>query len=723
MTPRGATRAYHGGVWKHVLSCSPLTVALRVVVVVVVACASPSSQTCDDGRICRPGTQCDDLHATCVTQDQRDQCRDALDGTRCESDVTLGLCDDGVCLPACGDGAAQAGEECDDGNRDTADGCNAVCTLEAPAWREVADPWLARVDHAMAYDANAQALVLFGGATPAPPEGSAGLRDDTWIHFQGRWSRQLPTASPPARARHAMAYDQERGRIVLFGGVGESDALLDDTWEFDGTTWTLVVPAARPPGRFDHAMTYDTDRDRVVMFGGTVDAELPDLALWEFDGTTWSVRTTTGLVDLDPETDGIIGAGLAYDIGRSRLVLYEPGAVWELAYNTSSWSAPGQGATRPVPRIDAAVGYVSEFGVMVVGGRSIDSDLGDTWVWKDAMWRRIDNPLSPSPRYGAALVEANDGVFLVGGSPAQGGVTSAEVWRFAPGAQKWERSPVDTKPPARSFAAMTYDEARGHLVMHGGTDLVSISNDTWTYDGVDWRLVSKGEVRYFHSLAYDAKHARTIMFGGFGANQNLAFGTHLWDGETWTELGSVMQPPPRIDAGLAFDAASGVIVLHGGVGLDGVRLTDTWELDDTTWTEVTNAAGPRDGVMNLTYDPDRRRLVLVEQSTDVWTYTNRTWTRLPTTGVGPAPRASASFVHHPGRHTLLLYGGFDGRIYFSDAFELVDAHWQPVVIAGDTPPATRAPSVGMLPSTRAMIVFGGLSPTIALDRTFEFAYR
>ena len=42
---------------------------------------------------------------------------------------------------------------------------------------------------------------------------------------------------PPARMDSAMALDSVRGRVVLFGGSNENQALLDDTWEWDGSAW------------------------------------------------------------------------------------------------------------------------------------------------------------------------------------------------------------------------------------------------------------------------------------------------------------------------------------------------------------------------------------------------------------------------------------------------------------------------------------------------------
>ena len=42
-----------------------------------------------------------------------------------------------------------------------------------------------------------------------------------------------------------MAYDEDRGVTVLFGGLGDSGVDLDDTWVFDGKSWEEVTSLRR----------------------------------------------------------------------------------------------------------------------------------------------------------------------------------------------------------------------------------------------------------------------------------------------------------------------------------------------------------------------------------------------------------------------------------------------------------------------------------------------
>ena len=65
------------------------------------------------------------------------------------------------------------------------------------------------------------------------------------------WEQVPTTATPPPRFGHAMAYDAESERIVLFGGSGgtpEIDAdMLADTWVFDTASgsWTEMTGRER----------------------------------------------------------------------------------------------------------------------------------------------------------------------------------------------------------------------------------------------------------------------------------------------------------------------------------------------------------------------------------------------------------------------------------------------------------------------------------------------
>ena len=213
-------------------------------------------------------------------------------------------------------------------------------------WHEVA--WGGRSTHAIAYDPNLQKTVLFGGSP-----GGQDVTQDTWDYDGATWKRRFPTHRPPARNNFAMVYDANRKHVVLFGGATAiASALLGDTWEWDGDDWLELTPAGSPPSRGCHAMAFDFTRNRLVLFGGSDGlTELNDT--WEFDGAAWSQKMPT----FSPPAR--ISHAMAYDVSRSTLILFGglTGSTnlpdtW--TYNGLTWTQRLPG-TSPPPRRDVGV--------------------------------------------------------------------------------------------------------------------------------------------------------------------------------------------------------------------------------------------------------------------------------------------------------------------------------------------------------------------------------
>jgi hypothetical protein len=163
----------------------------------------------------------------------------------------------------------------------------------------------ARYYHAMAFDSARGVTVLFGGS------GASAVNAETWEWDGTSWTLRS-VGGPSARWGHAMAYDAARGVCVLYGGV--AGPTIGDTWEWDGIAWYLRSGAS-PPGNRSHAsMAYDSDRQRIVMFGGVVNFA-PNGDTWEWDGESWDLRATTG-----PPARQY--AALAFDTSAGKVRLY-----------------------------------------------------------------------------------------------------------------------------------------------------------------------------------------------------------------------------------------------------------------------------------------------------------------------------------------------------------------------------------------------------------------
>ncbi|MFZ5439200.1 MAG: hypothetical protein ACOZQL_04285 [Myxococcota bacterium] len=272
----------------------------------------------------------------------------------------------------------------------------------------------------MAYDPVRNVTVLYGGRS-----GMTVLDDGTWL-YDGRtasWTH-LVDAFGPASDFSAMAYDAVHQELVLFGGY-QSGA---ETWTWNGATWRRRMPTTSPPARALHSMAWDPDRQRVVMFGGRqVTSGLRHQDLWEWDGTNWQQRVTTG---------GPIGlsSAMAWDPTRHVLVVF---GAHDQVVNNELW------------------------------------ELGSGSAW---LLRSPSNP--PSPRAGSvgAFFPPAAKVMVVGG---RDGASNYLAGAFLTDGASWATVTPDCG--ARQYAAMTWDSARGKLVLFGGVGPAGELGDTWEY--------------------------------------------------------------------------------------------------------------------------------------------------------------------------------------------------------------------------------------------------
>jgi hypothetical protein len=252
--------------------------------------------------------------------------------------------------------------------------------LDGAAWtlRAFGGP-PARSVGAMVYDERAARVVLFGGSVAqsvffGPP------LNDTWLWDGNAWTLANPVHAPSPRMLHAMAYDEARQRVVLFGGIANSTE-LDETWEWDGVDWTQMLPASRPPAMRAHAMTYDSVRGQTVLVGAYPFSS----DCWAWNGVTW-----TQLPSLPSTADTILGPRVAFDRERGRCVLRRSryaspsstlvvGETWEL--DGAAWTLLPAGGQPPANTsvalaYDRRRGQVIQFG----GSAGLNGVYGETWT-------------------------------------------------------------------------------------------------------------------------------------------------------------------------------------------------------------------------------------------------------------------------------------------------------------------------------------------------------
>lgn len=438
--------------------------------------------------------------------------------------------------------------------------------------------------------------VLHSGGVQGPMQYTATLYQDTWAWDGTTWT-QITTATPPARARAAMAYDSANDMFVMFGGevVGGGSA---ETWTLTGTSWTQRVSSTFPPAPMPQepaTATFDTMRGRTVV--------TTNRATWSFGGSAGNF----GWIDEADLVPGVVnGFGLvyqatAYDAVRNLVVGYGTiltGAVaeWNGVWTTTPDRNPVGGSRSMAAAYDAR------------RGRTVVLDTSGTWEWTGSGWRFFEGAGPTRSDLIAVAFDAACGETVTfGGTRMTNNTSHDETWSF--NGTRWLQHPaLGPSPPARSLHSMTYDSARNAIVMFGGSQIMSgadqgfVPPDVWEWSGpcdakVWTRIVAAGpSARYTAALAFDAQRGKTVLFGGNDAT-GARGDTWEWDGTAWTErpdaTTDTSPPAARIEHALAYDPRRQRVILFGGRA-GATKLNDSWEWDGTlgTWTELAAVASP-----------------------------------------------------------------------------------------------------------------------------------
>jgi len=153
-------------------------------------------------------------------------------------------------------------------------------------WKRVATTGPEGRVSTMVYDHTHKVILLFGGVGAPGPDGTQPNYRDTWS-WNGKIWKKLSDHGPTERSRHAMVYHKKNGTVILYGGEKNNVEQLGDMWQWDGATWKEIkINQPNPGARRVHAMAYDEIRDRVILYGGMHKNELMS-DTWEWDGKVW----------------------------------------------------------------------------------------------------------------------------------------------------------------------------------------------------------------------------------------------------------------------------------------------------------------------------------------------------------------------------------------------------------------------------------------------------
>jgi hypothetical protein len=278
-----------------------------------------------------------------------------------------------------------------------------------------------------------------------------------------------------------MAFDSNRNLTVLLGGNPVSGPIFNDTWEWDGELWTQVADSG--PTRRNHAAVFDNHMQRTIIFGGVSGINETMGDTWAWDGINWTQLSNSG-------PSARTNHAMAYDSIRKRIILFGgrlseiKGDTWE--FDGESWMQSENSGP------SARFGHVMAFDhirdrVVLYGGISGKQFMGDTWEWNGTSWTKATD-FGPEPVTAAAMVFMNQKIALFGG--------------------------------ASSMVA-------GKTILH---------NNTWEWNGKHWtqRQDIGPEPCFGHSMSFDIKNSRIVLFGGLSGSIKAL-------GDTWEHVDHITQ--------------------------------------------------------------------------------------------------------------------------------------------------------------------------------------
>jgi hypothetical protein len=334
------------------------------------------------------------------------------------------------------------------------------------------------------------------------------------------------------------------------------------------------------------------------------------------------------------------------------------------------------------------------------------------------------------------------------GEAASSGLTFSIL---APTGQIWTQlMPAGDPPSAREAQSAVFDAAAQQMIIFGGFNGTTETNDTWslsTSANPQWTNVETGgtppPARDGHSAVYDSTNSIMTIFGGATSD---GCASDVWslsnaDGVNgtpgWTQLTPAGTPPSaRALHNAVYDPASNNMIVFGGADCPGETFyNDVWILSHANglggtpaWTQLSPTGTPpaaREGA-SAVYDPVSNELILFggagasPKFNDVWILSNANgtggtpaWTQLLPPGGPPLARVGHTAIYSSAANSMTVYGGSNvGDL--SDVWLLTSANglngtpaWIQLAPAGTLPPA-RANHSSVFDSTgNRMIVFGG----------------
>ncbi len=418
----------------------------------------------------------------------------------------------------------------------------------------------------------------------------------------------------------------------------------------------------------------------------------------------------------------------AFDTLRQRMVSFAPGADGTRLREWDGKEWRDRGVVTNTPFHDAALAFGDglrggpEVTYLYGGGDRFGRTLhGLLFSWDGARWQKVYEATTrpPARRSCAMTFDSARGELVVFGGLTSGGMID-ETWSFDPFTVRWtQRSPASS-PPARFSAAMSYDSARQRVVLFGGRGSTTALNDTWEWDGAAWIVQTpqtSPPALSNPAMTYDVARNVTVLCGQDAAN-NLE--TWEWTGTNWSSAAAPGFKPSR-SYSLVYDQNRSEVILNAAA-LDASIHDETWVHNGTSWRLEHTHVSP---VLPMVYDSARDQCVSFGTVYDGRSHAPRTFVlkgsswEQPSILSQPALRDGHAMAFDSVRQQTLLFGGItSGGALLDDTWEWNGRGWSRL---GSNPPTGRFGHAMAYDSARRRVVlFGGSDSSGPLDETWDF---
>lgn len=567
------------------------------------------------------------------------------------------------------------------------------------------------------------------GPSPATATGAAGA----WQPLSG-----------PTQDGGAMAFDEARHRLLIWGGDGTDLVRVLPLDGFPYSWTTLATTGPTPPLRRGHVLVYDPTGDRLLLYGGDgvvdgAEERLNDLWQLSLNGTpTW---TELHPEEVLPELRS--GCGAVCDPVTNRLYLFggldyygnltDPDLLaLDLAGDPLVWQAVPVSGDVPPARCASQLALDPDGRrLLLFGGYDVSGEyLADEYEFDltTATWSTgpMDGDVPDARAEHVCVWDRNAQELLVWGGSAD---YDDELRAFDPDSRTWSVRNWFIGPPyhggRRSLGV--YDWQWDRLMILAGPRGADVYQYIKSVPTGFWYLTGPTSLVFGGSMVVDPDRSRAIVYGGMDAAAQetrrdywqFAFSDPIgWNG---VNTGGIFPPARAGHVAVWDDQRHRMLVLGGSDGTPApmnpvYALTDS--ADFMNWSSLTPGGpepAPRHHACGV-YDPLGDRVLMFGGLNgsgflnELWQLAlspTPEWSQVATSG-GPSGRGGASAVYDPDGHRLLLFGG-DDNDYRHDvwALDLTSLAWTQLAPTGAAP-AGRWKHVAAYDTRRhRMLVFGG----------------